>query len=100
VSGSCHNLSTADKLQVGEHPAYSGYISLVNGSCLGKAPTTIGVFVFEQVAFESLPAHDFTSAASAKTLRCCFAAFEFWHFFSMFRHNLSLYSIAAANSYL
>lgn len=43
--------------------------------------------MFEEVAFEGFPAHDFAAAGGSKTLGGCFAGFQFRHGLLIFRHN-------------
>jgi hypothetical protein len=66
-------------LQVGQHAAYSIGIHFTDNRNLGKISATSWAFVSEQVAFESLAAHNFAGAAGAKPLSGSAAGFEFRH---------------------
>jgi hypothetical protein len=67
------------RLQVRQHTSYPINIGFMNYGDLRKIPTASGAFVSEQVALESLPAHDFAGAAGAKPLGGSATGFKFRH---------------------
>jgi hypothetical protein len=82
-------LTGRSALQVRQHSPHAGGIGFINNGHLAKIPTLGGAFVFEQVALKSFAAHDFASAASAKTLGSGAPGFKFGHeYISSLRHSL------------
>jgi hypothetical protein len=66
-------------LQVRQHTTYPIDIGFIDYGDLRKIPATSGALMSEQVALESLPAHDFAGSAGAKPLGSSAAGFEFRH---------------------